>query len=78
VLVDELMVRLRFTDMGLTNSELVVLQAAADGLTAKQTGEKIRRSPETVKHHFKGIYSKLNANNKTHAVAIGFRQGLIK
>ena len=61
----------------LTRFELDVLQRAADGQETAETARQLCYSTETVKSSFRGIYRKLNANNRTHAVAIAFRLGFI-
>ncbi|MDX1478300.1 MAG: response regulator transcription factor [Saprospiraceae bacterium] len=52
----------------LTARETDILQGLADGLTYSQVGEKYFISIETVRHHVKNIYSKLQVNTKVAAV----------
>ena len=52
----------------LTSRETDILQGLAEGLTYKQVGEKYFISIETVRHHVKNIYSKLQVNSKVEAV----------
>jgi two-component system, NarL family, response regulator DegU len=61
----------------LTARETEVLQLVADGLMNKQIAQLLYVSPETVKSCVDGIRMKLDASNRTHAVSIGFRDGLI-
>lgn len=61
----------------LTSREVEVLQAIADGLRNEEVGERLFISLETVKGHVKHALAKMNANSRTHAVAIGFREGFI-
>jgi NarL family two-component system response regulator YdfI len=55
-----------------------VLQLIADGLTTKRIAARLCLSVETVKSHLGVIYAKLGANSRAQAVAIGFRQGLLR
>jgi DNA-binding NarL/FixJ family response regulator len=61
----------------LTTRETEVLQLLADGLMNKQIAQLLYLSPETIKSCVDGIRMKLDASNRTHAVSIGFRDGLI-
>ena len=55
----------------LTERELEVLQWLAEGLTNKAIAANLVVAPSTVKQHLKNIYSKLDAHNRTEAVARG-------
>ncbi|MFC1879523.1 LuxR C-terminal-related transcriptional regulator [Chloroflexota bacterium] len=55
----------------LTGRELEVLRWLAEGLTNKAIAEKLVVAPSTVKQHLKNIYGKLDAHNRTEAVARG-------
>lgn len=57
--------------------ELEVLTAMADGLTNEEIGVRLTIAAETVKSHAKKIIAKLEARNRTHAVSLGFQQGLL-
>ena len=61
----------------LTPRELEVLALAAQGLSARQTAERLIVSPATVRTHFENIYAKLGVSDKASAVASALRQGLI-
>lgn len=61
----------------LTEREAEVLQLLAQGLTNKQIAFTLSISEHTVKFHVSGIYAKLGATNRTEAVRLGVRQGLI-
>lgn len=61
----------------LTRREAEVLRMVADGLVNKQIAQKLFVSPETIKSCLAGIGCKLDARNRTHAVSIGIRSGLI-
>jgi DNA-binding CsgD family transcriptional regulator len=58
---------------GLTDSELAVLEAAANGLSASATGARLGHSEPMVKWRRKQIARKLLARNLAHAVAIYWR-----
>jgi DNA-binding CsgD family transcriptional regulator len=57
--------------------EVEVLTLVAEGLTDAEIGGRLFIAPYTVKGHIKNLLSKLGASTRTHAVAIGFRSGLI-
>jgi Response regulator containing a CheY-like receiver domain and an HTH DNA-binding domain len=61
----------------LTPRESEILQHVAQGLTNKQIAWKLSISEHTVKFHISSIYSKLGATNRTEAVRMGARQGII-
>ena len=60
-----------------TGRELEVLQLISDGLVNREIGEKLYLSEETVKSHVRHLLAKLQARSRAHAVAVGFRRGLI-
>jgi DNA-binding CsgD family transcriptional regulator len=57
--------------------DLDVLALAASGLRNREIGDRLGISEETVKSHIHGVLVKLPARNRTHAVAIAIRRGLI-
>jgi len=61
----------------LSGRETEVLQHAAGGNSNKRIALKMSISEETVKAHMKSILSKLMANDRTHAVTIALRRGII-
>lgn len=61
----------------LTDREITVLSLAAWGNSNKQIAARLDISEETVKGHMKSIFSKLDATDRTHAVTIAIRRGLI-
>jgi DNA-binding NarL/FixJ family response regulator len=64
-------------DGGLTPRELEVLQLVADGRSNKVVGTSLGISEDTVKAHMKSILAKLDARDRTHAVAICLRRGIL-
>lgn len=61
----------------LTPRETEVLQLLAQGLPNKLIAMELEISEHTVKFHISSIYGKLNATNRTEAVRLGLRGGLI-
>jgi LuxR family transcriptional regulator, quorum-sensing system regulator BjaR1 len=49
----------------------------AQGKTGQEIARLLGISPRTVEAHTLSITKKLRAANKTHAVAIGFREGIL-
>ncbi|HKY42623.1 MAG TPA: response regulator transcription factor [Pyrinomonadaceae bacterium] len=66
------------SDEALTPREVEVLQHLAGGNRNKDIGERLFISEETVKVHIKHIMEKLGANDRTQAVAIAVRRGIIQ
>ena len=60
-----------------TNREIEVLQLISEGLVNREIGHRLFLSEETVKSHVRHLLAKLQARSRAHAVAIGFRRGLI-
>ena len=65
-------------DEALTAREVEVLKSLAEGNRNKDIGERLFISEETVKVHIKHIMEKLGANDRTQAVAIAVRRGIIQ
>jgi DNA-binding NarL/FixJ family response regulator len=61
----------------LSNREYEVLHLVADGLSNQAIAESMYVSVETVRSHIKSMLRKLEARDRAHAVAIGFRLGLL-
>ena len=64
-------------DEALTPREVDVLRLVAKGNANKGIGAQLSLTEETVKSHIRNILSKLQANDRTHAVAIAVRRGII-
>jgi DNA-binding NarL/FixJ family response regulator len=66
------------SDEFLTGREIEVLQQVAVGNRNRDIAERLFISEETVKVHIKHIMEKLGAHDRTQAVAIGIRRGIIQ
>ena len=64
-------------DEDLTPRELEVLQLIRDGHKNKQVADQLGISENTINFHIKNIVGKLHANDRTHAVTIATRRGLL-
>ena len=64
-------------DDPLTPREIDVLRLVADGNANKEIGALLSLTEVTVKSHVKNILSKLGANDRTHAVTIALKRGII-
>ena len=60
-----------------TTREVEVLQLVSDGLVNREIGVRLFLSEETVKSHVRHLLAKLQARSRAHAVAVGFRRGII-
>jgi two-component system, NarL family, response regulator len=60
-----------------TPREVEVLQLISDGLVNREIGVRLFLSEETVKSHVRHLLAKLQARSRAHAVAVGFRRGII-
>ena len=67
-----------YSDEGLTQREVEVLQHVAGGNRNRDIAHKLFITEETVKAHIKHIMGKLGAADRTQAVAIGVRRGIIQ
>ena len=61
----------------LTSREMEVLRLIARGNANKEIAAQLSISEETVKSHITNILEKLSANDRTHAVTIGLKRGII-
>jgi DNA-binding NarL/FixJ family response regulator len=66
------------SDDALTEREIEVLKQVAAGNANKVVAYNLKLSEETVKAHMKNILSKLGANDRTHAVTIALKRGIIE
>jgi DNA-binding NarL/FixJ family response regulator len=65
------------SDESLTVREIEVLRQIAEGNRNRDIGEKLFITEETVKVHIKHIMEKLGASDRTQAIAIAIRRGII-
>jgi DNA-binding NarL/FixJ family response regulator len=65
-------------DDALTEREIDVLRQVASGNANKIIADHLEISEETVKAHMRKILSKLGANDRTHAVSIALKRGIIE
>ena len=63
---------------GLTTREVEVLRLVAGGNANKDVAAQLSLTEETVKTHVRNILGKLGANDRTHAVAIALKRGMIE
>lgn len=61
----------------MTDREVEVLEGAALGETAGQTGTRLFLSPETIRSHRKRVSAKLGTRNVTRAVVVAIATGLL-
>jgi len=66
------------SDDALTEREIEVLREVAAGNANKMVAQLLSISEETVKAHMRSILSKLGANDRTHAVTIAVKRGIIE
>jgi DNA-binding NarL/FixJ family response regulator len=66
-----------FPELALTAREVEVLSLVARGFGNKEAADQLGTAPGTVKAHVQSILSKLGANDRTHAVTIALRRGII-
>lgn len=62
----------------LSQREVEVLELVAAGLANKEIAARLGLTEETVKSHMRNIMEKLRANDRTHAVMIAVRRGVIR
>jgi DNA-binding NarL/FixJ family response regulator len=65
------------TDDTLTPREADILRLVANGNANKEIAARLFLTEETVKSHLRNILAKLGANDRTHAVTIGVKRGII-
>jgi len=65
------------SDASLTPREIEVLSLVAAGNSNKLIAAQLKINEETAKTHIKSILAKLDANDRTHAVILGLRRGVI-
>jgi DNA-binding NarL/FixJ family response regulator len=68
----------RLSHSVLSPREVEVLQFVANGLTNKEIGSILQISDKTARNHVISLMAKLEAKDRTEAVTIGIRKGLIR
>ena len=71
-------IALHVVDEALTEREIAILRLVAIGKANKQVGAELGLSEETIKGHLKNIFSKLDVSDRTHAVTVAARRGIIE
>jgi DNA-binding NarL/FixJ family response regulator len=66
-----------YADDALSAREIEILRQVAAGNANKMVADNLHISEETVKTHMRSILSKLGANDRTHAVTIALKRGII-
>lgn len=66
------------TDSALTAREISVLKLIAAGNANKEIASQLSVTEDSVKGYVKNILAKLGANDRTHAVTIGLKRGIIE
>ena len=61
-----------------TTRELEVLKLVGEGLRNKEVAARLSIGEDTVKMHLRNVMRKLNVNDRTHAVMLAVRRGLIR
>jgi len=67
----------RMFQAALTNREIEVLQVVARGMRNKEIAAELKISEETVQGHVKKIMAKLSVHDRTEAVAVAIRRGIV-
>lgn len=71
-------IALHVVDEALSEREIAVLRLVSIGKANKQIASELGLSEETVKGHLKSIFSKLDVADRTHAVTVAARRGIIE
>jgi DNA-binding NarL/FixJ family response regulator len=64
-------------DDPLSDREIEVLVLVAEGFANKEVAQRLSIAEETAKAHVRSIFSKLNVTDRTHAVTVAVRRGII-
>lgn len=71
-------IALHVVDDNLTERETAVLRLVANGKANKEIARVLSLSEETIKAHLKSIFAKLDVTDRTHAVTVAARRGIIE
>ena len=64
--------------LGLTRREAELLAKLGEGMTLRQAAHDLGLSVETVRTHTRNIYRKLDVSDRAAAVAVAWREGLVR
>lgn len=64
--------------VSLTKRELEIVALVAEGLTNKETAERLCISQATVRTHLTSIFNKLGTSNRLKLVIYAYKNGLAK
>jgi DNA-binding NarL/FixJ family response regulator len=64
--------------LGLTRREAELLGLLGQGLSPRASAERMGLSTETVRTHTRNLYRKLDVNDRASALAIAWREGLVR
>jgi|SRR5579859_341495 len=64
-------------DERLSEREIEILRLVSEGCANKEIAVRLSISEQTVKAHLKSIFGKLDASDRTHAVTLAARRGII-
>jgi DNA-binding CsgD family transcriptional regulator len=71
------LLRLQLEGKPLSEPELEVLRAAAEGLSAQETAKRLVKSHHTITTQRRAVEAKLGAKNLAHAVALAFKMKML-
>jgi DNA-binding CsgD family transcriptional regulator len=72
------LLRLQLEGKPLTEPELEVLRAAAEGLSAQETAERLLKSRHTITTQRRTLQAKLGARNLPHAIALAYHYRVLQ
>jgi DNA-binding NarL/FixJ family response regulator len=64
--------------LGLTRREAELLTLLGEGLSPRQAADKMQLSWQTVRTHTRNLYRKLEVSDRAAAVAVAWREGLVR
>ena len=71
-------IALHVVDEPLSDREVTILRLVAIGKSNKQVAGELGLSEETVKAYLKTVFAKLDVSDRTHAVTVAARRGIIE
>jgi DNA-binding NarL/FixJ family response regulator len=77
-LAEAMLTEARSSDPVISAREEEVLQLVADGLGTNEIAQRLYISQKTVKNHLGSIYEKLDARDRTQAVLMAVKMGIVK